>query len=202
MDRAAKDLQGSYSLAFYALDDPDGKWHGLKVKVKRSGIRMTHRQGFLAAPSAAAPARWSPADWQAAIHNPLGSTAISLDARCEPAETGESGTLTLFVQIEPSHLYLRKSGTGAVAELEIMVAEKKAAGNAFFHQEAGRFNFSPEAVAGSTPLNCHWSKKWKPGDDFVSLRIIVLDRSTGRYGTLDLLREKIPSQPVRVPAGE
>ena len=48
VDKVAGDLQGSYTLGFYASEKPDDKWHKLKVQVKRPGLTARHREGYLA----------------------------------------------------------------------------------------------------------------------------------------------------------
>jgi VWFA-related protein len=42
------DLKGAYTLGFQPDPTPDGKWHSLKVKCKRPGVRLRYRQTYLA----------------------------------------------------------------------------------------------------------------------------------------------------------
>jgi VWFA-related protein len=57
--KAASDLDGSYTLGFYVTEEPDGRWHNLKASVRRSGVNLRHRKGYLAETVAATPARWT-----------------------------------------------------------------------------------------------------------------------------------------------
>src|SRR5205823_261178 len=76
--KAASDLEGSYTLGFYISEEADGKWHNLKAGVKRAGVNLRHRKGYLAEPLAASPAAWTNDVAMAAIGNPMGSSAVQL----------------------------------------------------------------------------------------------------------------------------
>jgi hypothetical protein len=47
MQYAAFDQRATYSVGFYAAGEPDNKWHGVQVKTKRRGVRLTYREGYL-----------------------------------------------------------------------------------------------------------------------------------------------------------
>ena len=82
---AATDLRGSYSVGFYVPDNSDNRWREFDVRVSRPGVRVLHRKGYMALAPVKQPVNWSQAEWQAAMQNPLGSTAIRLDARADAA---------------------------------------------------------------------------------------------------------------------
>lgn len=181
MKQAAEDMRGAYTVAFYAEGEPDGKWHGLKVRTKRAGVRLAHRQGFVAE-DPAEQAAWGKAQWMAAASDPLGSTGISLDA---VYREGEGGARKLMVHIEPSHLQYRRLEGRVVAAVEVLVAEKTATGVAALHLEAGRLGESSEAA--------RYAREWKPAEGATSVRVVVRDSTTGRYGTLDVPLKKAGS---------
>lgn len=78
--RAQNDLDGTYTVAFYADGPADGKWHELRVRVDTPGVELTHRQGYLA--EACSTPAWNDDQLRQALLNPLGSSAIHLMARC------------------------------------------------------------------------------------------------------------------------
>jgi VWFA-related protein len=43
----ASDVKGTYSLGFYAVDDPDGKWRPIDVKISRDGAKLRYSQGYI-----------------------------------------------------------------------------------------------------------------------------------------------------------
>ena len=99
--KTASDLEGSYTLGFYVSDEPDSKWHNLKASVKRSGVNLRHRKGYLAEPVAAVPVVWTNDMAMAVISNPIGSSQVRLTASCGSVPGGEPGTLAVNLQIEP-----------------------------------------------------------------------------------------------------
>lgn len=46
LERISRDLWTYYSLGFHPAHSGDGRYHHLKVRVKRKGLRVTHRQGY------------------------------------------------------------------------------------------------------------------------------------------------------------
>lgn len=193
LKQAEQDVLGAYTLGFYAGSDPDGKWHELKVRSKRSGVRLVHRQGYIAETGGSALAEWTTAEWRSAAANPLGSTAIAIDARCQPPPGGDPTTLAMVLQLEPRHLLFRRQGEQMVADVEIAVAEKLPSGETSFHHEPGQFRLSLEQYASITPANLRYARTWKPAPGVATFRVLVRDRLTGRYGTLDLPAARIPT---------
>lgn len=186
MRRAESDMEGAYTLGFYAAEDPDGKWHELKVRVRRPGVRVVHREGFIAESGKEILAPWAGAEWQSAASNPIGSTAISIDARCEPHPEKNDGTYALTMQIEPRHLLFRQDGERMTAEVEIAVVEKHATGNGAFHTHEGKLNLTGAQYGAMSPSQLRFNHAWKPREGVRSIRVIVRDRATGRHGTLDI----------------
>ena len=123
---AAADLAGSYTLGFYVSDEPDNKWHTLKASVRRSGVDLRHRKGYLAEPLAATPTLWTNEMAMAAVSDPVGSSAVQLTAYCGPAPDGAAGTLVANLQIEPASLRFQTEGANLQARIQVLFAERGA----------------------------------------------------------------------------
>lgn len=169
---ALADQRASYTIGFYAPDEPDGKWHDVTVKTTRPGVKLTYRQGYLAASVAQAP-EWTDARWKEAVVNPVGSTAIRLDAKLVRIESGQ---LAMMLQIEADDLQFA-GGTSAV---DVGVAEKAANGSYDFKVRAVRFR-QPENATGVL-----YTSRWTPATTTTTVRVIVRDQRTARYGSLDI----------------
>jgi VWFA-related protein len=181
--QAVADLHGSYTLGFYASEEPNDRWHKLKVRVNRSGANVRHRQGYLAYSAPPAPVEWSEETWRGVISNPLGSSVIPLTAKCETTPASE---LTLALTIDADSLDFRSAGENLTADLEVVFADRTLAGSTRSH--------SGKLVA--TVLASKWqevraqgvrtSRQWKPASDVNSVRVVVRDMHTGQYGTVDV----------------
>ena len=82
---AAEDMRGTYSVGFYAPQEPDERWHTFTVKVRRPGVKVVHRQGYLSSAASKQSELWLADQWRAAANNPLGS-AIGAPRRAIRAE--------------------------------------------------------------------------------------------------------------------
>ncbi len=149
------------------------------MKTKRRRVRLTYRQGYLSeAPREQSP-NWSEEQWRAAILNPIGSTAVHLDARLEPVAGTEPGTYGLLLEIDGATF--RKESDKMFAELDVLVAEKPPQGDFTFHVEAAKLTMPEDQIA-----TLRYQYRWKTKHETTIVRLIVRDRYTGRYGTLDL----------------
>ena len=93
----------------------------------------------------------------------------ALDRRGQPVTDLKLEDFTIEEGGSPPHLDLQIRGR-AVNRAERLAAPRRP--------------FSPTA----------WnSRQWKPAPDAVSVRIIVRDMTTGRYGTLDVPLKKLPA---------
>ena len=93
----------------------DNRWREFDVRVSRPGVRVLHRKGYMALAPVKQPVNWSQAEWQAAMQNPLGSTAIRLDARADAVADG----LNVLIQIAADDLYYKRVNGPPVTDLEI-----------------------------------------------------------------------------------
>jgi hypothetical protein len=179
-----KDLRGSYTLGFYTEDEPDDRWRPLEVKVSRQGVRLSHRRGYLLSIPRMQPREWPAEYWQAALMQPLGSTAVRLDARFEPAAGAETGTHALNIEIAREDLQFQKQVHGYTANVEIAIAEKVRSGGFAYRREA--LTFTIRASAPTSDMVMRYAVALKPREDTISLRVVARDQNTGRVGILDI----------------
>lgn len=184
--KAATDIQGAYSLGFYLDEEPDGKWRTLKVRISRPGVRLRYQQGYLADAPASQPTAWTPEQWTAALSNPLGSSAVHIDAICRPAAGEEPGAISVEMRIEPADLTYEKEDDGRRARLELAVAEKGPVGVIGYQRVAGSLRIPAGVNAMPSPEESRYERTFMPRPGVTALRLLVRDQRTAQYGTLDV----------------
>ena len=123
---------------------------------------------------------------RSAMRNPLGSSAIRLNAHCMRGRGRDSNAVTLTVQIEPDDLFLRENEGRSRAELEVTVGEKTVTGEVRFQQDVIRMNFTPQQLVVARRKGIPYTKQWTPGANTAVVRVLVRDKATDRVGTVDV----------------
>jgi hypothetical protein len=169
--------------------NPDNKWHKLKVEVKRSGLNVRYREGYLADPRVAQAEKWTDEMCHAALSNPLGSSAIPLSAAVKRTPSGE---LSITVLADTGALQFVPDGAQLAANLEILVADRTPGGLA----RASRSTVTSIVAAAEWEAKrqqpTRYDGTWTPTADATVLRVIVHDVNSGRYGSVDVPLNKVP----------
>jgi VWFA-related protein len=186
--QVAADLQGSYALGFYMPEDPDKKWHKLRVRVRRSGLNVRHREGYLA-DSQSAPAKWTEEMWRTSFSNPIGSSAIPLTAKCQWTPLGE---LELTVLAAAGALQFLPDGENLKANLEILIGDRAADGLARGSRSTVSTTVPPGQWEAARHQEIRYNRTWKPAANTTALRVIAYDENSGKYGSLDVPLSKVP----------
>ncbi len=118
--RIVADLSSYYLLGYYSTRKMDGRFHSIRVRVKRPGVQVRARRGYLA-PSAA--------EVTAAANRAKANTASALDPAFLESKAVEAALAPLNSQVRERSLYLqavsgwRPGGTAGVwAVGEVSVA--------------------------------------------------------------------------------
>ena len=179
---AAMDMRGSYSVGFYVPDNSDHRWREFDVRVNRPGVSVLHRKGYMALAPVKQPVNWSQDEWQAAMQNPLGSTAIRLDARADAVAEG----LNVLIQIAADDLYYKHVNGAPVTDLEIGFGERDRKAWTRVRRDGATITIKERPEQVVKPTIVRFSKVWTVHADTTHVRLIVRDRMTGRFGALDM----------------
>ncbi len=186
--QTATDMQGRYTLGFYLSGDPDDKWHKLKVRVKRSGVSVRHREGYLADSVPPLPKEWTPEIWRATFSNPIGSTVIPLTAKCERMPSGE---LALTIIADMNAVQYQADGDNLKAELEIGIGDFAPNGSAQTNRNAFTSSIPAAKWEEARKAGLTYQRHWKPAPEVTNVRLIVHDVRSGKYGSLDVPLDKL-----------
>jgi hypothetical protein len=156
-------------------------------------VQLRHRKGYLAEPSAPAPALWTNEMAMAAVSDPVGSSAVQLTAYCGPSPDGAAETLVANLQIEPGSLRFQTEGANRQARIQVLFAERGAGGGVRLMSDPLTITIPTHDWEAAQQEGLRYSHQWTPAPEAVSVRIIVRDMTTGRYGTLDVPLKKLPA---------
>jgi VWFA-related protein len=179
---AATDLRGSYSVGFYVPENSDNRWREFDVRVNRPGVRVLHRKGYMALAPVKQPVNWTQGEWEAAMRNPLGSTAIRLDARADAVPDG----LNVLIQIAADDLYYKRVNGAPVTDLEIAFGERSSKEWTRVRRDGATITIKENPQQTVRPSIVRFSKMWTIEPGTTQVRLIVRDRMTGRFGVLDM----------------
>jgi VWFA-related protein len=125
MRRAIDDSRVSYMLGYYPINTRwDGGFRQIKVEVKRRGVNVRHRKGYMATPTAvnAQPSRL--AALQKAAFDPLEATEIGLSAQLAKPQAGAPpSSVDMTINVDANSIQLTPSGERWTGEVDVIVAE-------------------------------------------------------------------------------
>lgn len=177
---AASDLRGTYTIGFYTPDEPDDRWHPIQVSTTRRGAALRHRQGYLST-ARTQPQNLTPEAWTQLAQAPLGSSGIRLNGR----PTIAPQQVTILLQIAAGDLYFQNRAGKTVADLEVAVVEKDAERTINMRQQPLEVTLN-EPSKDQRLAVISSATTWPLNAATMAVRVIVRDRLTARYGTLEM----------------
>ena len=124
MRRAIDDSRVSYVLGYYPTNTKwDGGFRQIKVEVKRRGVTVRHRKGYLATATplnSAVDRRYA---LQAAALNALPATELIVSVQPAKPQNSAPSSVELTMRIDPATVTLTPSGDRWTGEVDLIVAE-------------------------------------------------------------------------------
>jgi VWFA-related protein len=175
-----------YTLGFYL--DPsslDGKFHELKMQVRRPGLNVRYPKGYFALKDTPATQDERHNSFLAAIRSPLDASAIPLEVKVDRVNQPTVNSLSLFGSIGIQDLRLVQSGDIRVGALDVTVTEQDETGNVL-RQSANRINlrFTEKQYPAVLQSGVTFRKSVQPQAGVTMLRVLVQDPSTAAIGSL------------------
>ncbi len=177
-----------YTLGFYPDDRKmDGSYHSLSVKVRRKGLDVHYRQGYLSADTKVYTPGQRRDSMNDAVQNPLDSTELGLSASAT-AVSGRPGVYQLAVALNINEVHLEHQKTRWIGAIDF--------GTHFSNTpelkgtlETIGISLTEEQLRQSLTNGFVMVREYNTGGSTGVLRVVVQDRSTGSIGS------------VRVPLG-
>jgi hypothetical protein len=120
---------------------------------------------------------------------------LRLDARCEQTAGADPGTVGLLLQVAAEHLSFQRQDGKMTSRVSIVIADRTASGQYTARHDTATVDWPLEKTNQIATAGVRYRKNFKRASEAVSIRVIVRDQHTGRFGTLDVpVGQILPSQ--------
>ena len=184
--KAVEDSAVSYTLGFYIDSDSiDGKFHELKVEVKRKGLTVRYPRGYFAYEDTPMTRDENQQVLATAVRSPIESSAIPVAARIERVEKPLPHSLSIFGTIDIHNVNLVQSGLIRKGSVEVVTIEQDETGKIVTQSGSTiDFRLSDEKYAQYLETGFPFHQYVEPRVDASTIRILVEDTSTAEVGSL------------------
>ena len=175
-----------YSLGFYIdAHSADGKFHELKVQVRREGRSIRYPKAYLAARDAP-PTKDQ--NWKAvvtAVQSPIESSVIPLQAKVDRVNRPMPNSLRVLCSIDIHSLRLVQTGDLRKGAVSVFVVEQDEAGRVLSQwNKTYDLRLSENQYAALLKSAMPFSQDVQPKAGVTTLRILVEDPATAAIGSL------------------
>ena len=183
---AVEDSSVTYTLGFYIDQSSlDGKFHELKVQVKRPGLTVRYPKGYFALKDTPATDDERHNSVLVALKSPLDSSAIPLQIKVDRMTEPSPNSLSLQGSIAIQDLHLEQSGEIRTGALDFMVIEQDQTGKVL-RELTNHINlhFTEPQYAAVLQSGINFRKSVQPLAGTTTLRVLVQDPATAAIGSL------------------
>jgi len=184
--KAMQDSDLTYTLGFYP--DPnslDNKFHDIKVAVDRKGLDVRYRKGYFAFSDESHTDQQRRDELADALWSPLDATAIPLIMRLEHVDQPEPDLLRAYLAADIRSLTLEQKDARWIGGVDVLLIQQDKTGKIIdsslqtMNLDLDKANYEAVLKTGM-PLG----KYLRPKAGLLNVRAIVLDRVSGKVGSL------------------
>jgi VWFA-related protein len=184
--KAVEDSAVNYTLGFY-MDRAsiDGKFHELKVQVKRDGLTIRYPKGYFTSED---PPPTKDQNWKtvtAAVQSPLESSVIPLQAKVDRVNQPLPNSLKLSCSIDIHSLRLAQTGDLRKGAVTVYVVQQDAVGKVLGQwTKTYDLQLTEKQYAALLNSGMPFTQNLQTKPTATTLRVLVQDPATSEIGTL------------------
>lgn len=184
--KAVEDSAVTYTLGFYINRDAlDGKFHEIKVELKRKGLTLRYPKGYFAFPDTVPTQKTDQQMVETAMESPIASSMIPLQATLKRGDPAHPNTFNLVCHIDLHHIQFAQSGDLRKGAVTVYVIGQNAAGQALHNWSKTydlQFNDTQYRTMLESGIPFHQGIQLTAG--VTTLRVMVEDPVTSVLGSL------------------
>ena len=183
---AVGDAAVLYSLGFYMdAHSADGKFHELKVQVKREGLSIRYPKGYLAAKDAPPTKDQNWRTVVTAVQSPIEASVIPLQAKVERVNQPLPNSLMVACSIDIHNLRLAQNGNLRKGAISVYVLQQDAAGKVLGQwTKTYDLQLDEKQYVALLRSGMPFRQNVQPKAGVTTLRILVEDPATAEMGSL------------------
>jgi VWFA-related protein len=186
---AVDDTSLTYTLSYYPSErKEDGQFRKIAVQVKRPGVRVRHRRGYVDLPSEPPQDEAArDAELRDVVWGPLDATAMRVEARLHLTNDPEPNTLALHVIAEPASVSLEQKDGRWAGKLRYVFVQTDEQGREYdITLRTMRLNLGPETYRETMKTGVPYRLTLPRKNGAEKLRIVVCDDASGRIGSVTI----------------
>jgi VWFA-related protein len=184
--KAVEDSAVTYTLGFYIdSDSVDGKFHELKVQVKRKGLTVRYPKGYFAFKDAPATEDENQSNMATAVRSPIESSAIPVKVKIVRVEQPLPHCLSIFGAIDIRNLQLAEDGGVRRGAVDVLTIEQDESGKVLAQSGSTiKLQFAEKQYVDYLKAGFPFHQYVQPQEHATTLRILVEDPNTAEVGSL------------------
>ena len=183
---AVADAAVLYSLGFYVdAHSADGKFHELKVQVRREGLTIRYPKWYLASKDSSPTKDQNWKTVLTAVESPIESSVISLQAKVDRVNQPLPNSLRLLCSIDVRNLRLVETGDLRKGAVSVYVIQQDGVGKVLSQwTKTYDLQLSEKQYAALLKSGMPFSQDVQPKAGVTTLRVLVEDPATSDIGSL------------------
>lgn len=184
--KAVEDSEVTYTIGFYiGQESIDGKFHPLKIEVKRKGVTLRYPRGYFAFQDTPTSKDQNRVNLLAAVRSPIESSTIPVSVRIERVEKPLPHCLSLFGRIDIGKLQFAQNDGMRKGAASVVTIEQDQTGKVVAQSATTiSFRLSDKEYAEYLNIGFPFHQFVQPKTDASTVRILVEDTSTAEVGSL------------------
>jgi VWFA-related protein len=184
--KAIEDSAVTYTLGFYiGADSLDGKFHELKVQVKREGMTIRYPKGYFATEDGPSTKDQNWKTVVTAVQSPIESSVIPLQAKVDRVSQPMPDSLRILCSIDIRNLRFVQAGDLRKGAVSVYVLQQDAAGKVLSQwSKTYDLQLSEKQYAALLKSGMPFRQDVQLKTSVTTLRVLVEDPGTAEVGSL------------------
>jgi VWFA-related protein len=176
----------TYKLGFYVdKDSLDGKFHELKLQIRRPGLNLRYPRGYFAAEDSSGLQKERGSAVAMAIHSPFEWSALPLQVRLARVEKPRPHSVEIVGAVDLKNLQMTQEGNLWTGALTVYVVEQDVAGKVLTQIPDGlRLRLSEQQYQDYRVSGIVFRQFIQPKPDSTTLRVLVQDPASANVGSV------------------